>query len=494
MSGIGVKLNYIYEKNTIITRLIGAGYSVSITIAPLLVVIGTLALMMKVLGFSSVSYASRELFASTVMYIFIFALVSSAPFNAVLSKYLSDIIFEEKFEDILPCFYIGLLMNVSFSCILGIPFCLWEYFVGHVNLIYVFTGFCGYISLVFAFYTMLYLSICKDYFKATLFYIIGLMTTFITSIILVYVFSWEITYSMLLSLSIGFFIIASLGIAVINSYFRMNSHKYRRVFSYFRIYWKLVLANLAYIVGLFIHNFVFWTTDLKMVVAHSFVSAEAYDMASCLAMFTNISASVIFVSRVEMNFHFRYKIYSEAIIGGRLADIEKAKKRVFRQMASELMDLTRIQFIISICLYIAFIVILPQFGFSGMVMRIYPCLAAGYFILFLMYSSIIFLYYFNDLTGSLMTSLSFLVMTFAGSILATNLSEIWYGIGLFLGAFCGWVVSYFRLRWLEQNIDTHIFCKGELLKKGIGKKPNEMVFRRYKPKWRLFKKRRKEKS
>jgi len=306
MSGIGVKLNYIYEKNTIITRLIGAGYSVSITIAPLLVVIGTLALMMKVLGFSSVSYASRELFASTVMYIFIFALVSSAPFNAVLSKYLSDIIFEEKFEDILPCFYIGLLMNVSFSCILGIPFCLWEYFVGHVNLIYVFTGFCGYISLVFAFYTMLYLSICKDYFKATLFYIIGLMTTFITSIILVYVFSWEITYSMLLSLSIGFFIIASLGIAVINSYFRMNSHKYRRVFSYFRIYWKLVLANLAYIVGLFIHNFVFWTTDLKMVVAHSFVSAEAYDMASCLAMFTNISASVIFVSRVEMIFGIKY--------------------------------------------------------------------------------------------------------------------------------------------------------------------------------------------
>ena len=48
-------------------------------------------------------------------------------------------------------------------------------------------------------------------------------------------------------------------------------------------------------------------------------------MATCLAMFTNISASVIFISRVEMHFHGRYKAYSEAAPGGRGCDIEITK-------------------------------------------------------------------------------------------------------------------------------------------------------------------------
>ena len=213
-----------------------------------------------------------------------------------------------------------------------------------------------------------------------------------------------------------------------------------------------------------------------MVVVNSFVCAEPYDMASCLAMFTNISASVIFISRVEMHFHQRYKDYSEAVIGGRLADIEKAKKRMFIQLANELMNLTRIQFMISVALYLFFVILLPRYGFSGMVMQIYPSLAAGYFVLFLMYAAIIFLYYFDDLTGALITSASFLVTTFAGSLVAAKLPVIWYGIGLFAGALTGWCVAYFRLRWVEKNLDIHIFCRGVLIKRGIGEKPPEKVY------------------
>ena len=79
-----------------------------------------------------------------------------------------------------------------------------------------------------------------------------------------------------------------------------------------------------------------------MTVVKSFVCVTSYDMASCLAMFTNISASVIFISRVEMYFHERYKAYSEAVIGGRGIDIEVTKKRMFRLLGSELMSLARV--------------------------------------------------------------------------------------------------------------------------------------------------------
>ena len=482
MAGVGVKLNKIYSKNSVLANIYGFFYSTIITIQPMLVVIGTICLMQYFLGFSREGYAARELYAATVLYIFIFSLLVVSPFLAVLSKYMSDIIFEEKFEDILPCYYIGLILTMVLGFILGVPFCLWEHFVGGVDVAYVFAGFGGYAALIFIFYTMTYLLICKDYIKISLFFCIGMLVTFILSLILVFWFKWSVCYAMLVSMDVGFLLIAALELSLTKSYFRENSGEYKRVFQYMKKYWHLIVTNFLYILGLYIHNFVFWSTDMHMIVVKSFVMMQPYDMATCLAMFTNISASVIFIVRVEMHFRERYKLYSDMVIGGRGMDIENAKVRMFRQMGEELHSLTRIQFIVSVVIFFIAILVLPQIGFGGMVMRIYPCMAAGYFILFIMYNTIIFLYYFSDLPGGVMTTLSFCLGTFLGSILATHLSDAWYGLGVVIGSFAGWCVAYARLRWIERNLDVHIFCNGNILKRGQGEKPSSKVFDRYEEK------------
>ncbi len=478
MAGIGVKLNNIFQKNSIAASFVGFAYSTVVTIAPMFVVILNILLMGRVLGFHTVGYLNRELFSCTVLYMFIFSLLTVSPFNAVLSRYMSDVIYEERYQDILPCYYLGLAMNLTLSCLLGVPFCLWEHFVGGVGIFYVFTGFCGYISLVMAVYSMLYLSICKDYEKISLFFIIGMLWAFILSIILRSLFHWSITESMLFALTTGILLIAVLEFTFVKRYFGRNSNKYRKVLGYFKKYWQLIVTNFLYMAGMYVHNFVFWNTGMKMVVADTFVCNPPYDMASCLAMFTNISATIIFTVHIEMHFHEKYKAYSESVIGAKKADIENDKRQMFRQMGSSLMNLARIQFIITAVVYLLFIVLLPSFGFSGLVMSIYPCLAAGYFILFLMYSAILFLYYFNDMSGMVWTTVSFFAVTFVGSIFAVRLDEIWYGLGVVTGSFTGWTVAYMRLRWIEKNIDGHIFCSGNLMKRGKGEQPSGKVYDR----------------
>ena len=480
MAGIGVKLNKIFEKNTLTTDMLGFIYSSVVTIAPMMVVILNLVLMEYVLGFSKVGYAQRELFSCTVLYTFIFSLLTAAPFNSVLSRYMSDIIYEERYQDILPCYYLGMVLNIGLSCLVGIPFCIREHFVGGVSVAYVFVGFCGYISLVLVFYSMIYLSICKDYQRISKYFFAGMVLAFIVAVILRFLFHWGACQSMLLALTMGFFLTAVLENALIKRYFKENSNRYKPVLLYFKKYWQLVITNFLYILGLYVHNFVFWTTDARMTVVKSFVCNQPYDMASCLAMFTNISATVIFIARVEMHFHEKYKFYSEAVIGGRGADIETTKQRMFRQLANELMTLVRIQFIISVVIYLLCIIFLPQMGFGGMTMKIYPLLAAGYFVLFLMYAAIIFLYYFNDLTGAVRTAVLFCGVTFVGSMFSTHLTEIWYGTGLLAGTFAGWCSAYTRLRWVEKNMDVHIFCKGDLIPRGKGRMPSGKVFDRKK--------------
>lgn len=476
MAGIGVRLNQIFEKNTLVADLIGFGYSAVVTVAPMFLVVGNIALMGESLELAKVSYAPRELMSSTILYMFIFSLLTTAPFSSVQSKYMSDVIFEERYEDILPCFYIGLFMNVILSALPGIPFCIYEVLVGKVGVLYAFTGFCGYMACVLVFYSLKFLQICKDYKKITIFFFVGMAASYVISLLLVHMFSFPVTDAMLASVTAGFLLIACEEIAMIKRYFRKNSGRYRPVLTYMKKFWMLILTDIFYTVGLFAHNFVFWTTGIQMVVAHSFVCAPSYDMASCLAMFTNISSTVILISRLEMHFREKYKGYSEAVIGGRAVDIRNAQKRMFRQLAAELMNLVRIQFIISISIFLICVVMLPQYGFSGLVMQIYPCLAAGYFILFLMYAAIIFLYYYNDLKGALITSIVFVTVTLGLSIYAAGLSETWYGIGVVIGSLLAWCVAYYRLRWVERHLDEHIFCKGMLIEYGRGARLSSKVY------------------
>lgn len=163
-----------------------------------------------------------------------------------------------------------------------------------------------------------------------------------------------------------------------SSVFPDNSEEYRRVFVYFKRYWHLILINF-YIPWDCLFIILYFGNRYGNASGKTFVCNQPYDMATCLAMFTNLSASVIFISRVEMYFHERYKAYADAVFGGRGLDIQNTRKRMFRQLGSELMTLIRLQFIISVVIYLIFVIFLPRMGYAGLVMRIYPMVAKRIF-------------------------------------------------------------------------------------------------------------------
>lgn len=482
MAGIGIQLNKIFNKHTVTASIYGIGYSFIYTIAPMLVVIACLFGMYKVLGFDTVGYLDREIFSCSLLYIFIFSLLTSSSFNSVLSKFQTDKIYEQRYEDIRPCIYVGTITNLTLSSILAIPFYIYEVIVGGVAVYYVFTTYMGYLGLTLTFSTMVYNSILKQYKRISLYFICSMVLTFLLSLMFRFLLKFSITYSMLLALTIGFLLVASLELANVLRYFPGNSRKYRDVLHYYRVYWRLIASNFLYTMGLFIHNFVFWAQPWHLVVRDTYVCNQPYDMASCLAMFTNISASVLFISRVEMHFHDRYRDYMNFVIGGKLDSIEEAKKRMFRGLASQLFSLAHIQFIVSVVICLIAIVILPMVGFSGMIMEIYPQLAVGYFISYLMYSELLFLYYFDDLTGAVINGVIFAGVALGGSIIATQLSVIWYGVGFTAASFLAFTFSYFRLRWIEKNLDSHIFCRGTVLKQVYSNMPESDVYNVYKSK------------
>ena len=74
MAGIGIKLQKIYEKKTILAYLTGFGYSAVVTVAPMFVVIGTIMLMSQLLGYENVGYARRRtVFRNAALHLYLFA-------------------------------------------------------------------------------------------------------------------------------------------------------------------------------------------------------------------------------------------------------------------------------------------------------------------------------------------------------------------------------------------------------------------------------------
>ncbi len=480
MAGIGIQLTKIFDKHTVTSSLYGIGFSIMYTIAPMLIVVGCLLGMYEILGFDMVEYVDREIFSCSLLYIFIFSLLSSAPFNTVLSKYQTDKIYEQRYEDIKPCIFVGTIVNLSFSSMLAIPFYIYEVVVGKVEVYYVFTTYMVYLGLTLTFSTMIYNSILKQYKKISLYFLYSMLLAFFLSLFFHFILNYSVPYSMLLSLAIGFLLIGSLELANILRYFPGNSRRYKEVLQYFVKYWKLIASNFLYTLGLFAHNFVFWGQPSHMIVRDTYVCNQPYDMASCLAMITSISASVLFVSRVEMHFHERYKEYTDCVIGGKLDSIERAKKRMFRGLSSQIFSLVHMQFIVTIVIFLLAIVILPIVGFSGMIMEIYPQLAVGYFISYLMYAELLFLFYYDDLTGAVINGAIFAGVALIGSIFTSHLSAIWYGAGFTAASFLAFTYSYFRLSWIEKNLDYHIYCRGSVIRQVKEDIPDSQVYNVYK--------------
>lgn len=476
MAGIGFELRKIYRKKHIYSLLQGIGYSSVVTIGPTIITIGVIVIMYRLLGVLDVRYADRELLSSTMLYAFIFPLIVTTPFNAVMSRYIADKIFENKMADILPSYYTGLILSVLIQGMISIPFYIRLYLVSGLGAFFVFSSYCLAMVIVIIFYSMIYLTATKDYRIITSQFLIGMVLAATLGYLFVKILDFEIIPGALYALTIGFFYIAVGEFAYIKKYFTENSGNYKESLTYFLRFKKLYLSGLFYILGLYCHNFIFWNSDLSIIVAKSYISAPSYDMATYLGMLTNISAMVIFIVMVETGFHERYKTFSEAIIHSTLRDIEKAKNDMFRLLIQQMTYVAQVQAIITSIIFLLVIIFLPSMGFSGLIMNLYPAMAVGYFCIFIMYCNIIFLYYFSDMTGAFLTSFLFFIGVLTGSLISMHFSIRFYGMGTVLGGFIGWTFSFFRIKYLEKNLFIHIYHNGSIIDTKKADMPSQIVY------------------
>lgn len=465
MAGIGFELKKLFKKEGVFSTIFGGIHATAVTIGPTLIVIIALNLMYMLPPYIEMAYLEREVLSSTILYVFIFSLMLASPVNIILSKYMADKIYEEDYSAIFTSVETGGVLVAVGVAVLGIPFGYAMYTIGDLPLYYVFISYLFFAGLSFTFYYMTFITILKEYGKITASFLGSLVFGFLFVVVSVFLFDLYIVDAILLGLTISFILISILLLMFIKRSFRQHGSNFKELFSYIKKDIWLILANVFYTWGLYIHNFVFWfRSDYKITVAEVFISAPDYDMATYLAMLSNISILVIFVVNVETKFHTAYKAYCESVIGASGKDIRRAKQKMIETLRRETIYIIQIQIIVNIIVYIVALVVFPKMGIGDVTMSMYPVLSVGYMILYLVQCLMIYQFYLDDVRGAAVTGAVFMAGVFLGSLWAVQQPPSLSGMGVVIGASCGFTAAFFRIRYMLIHLDRHIYGRGKIVK------------------------------
>lgn len=458
MAGIGFELKKIYRKEGITRGALGALYSTVVTLGPMIFSICTILGLYFFLKISDVSYADRELLSSTILYAFIFSVIVTAPFNVVFSRYIADKFYTEEYRNILNSYYMGITVCAAISSLLFLPVGWSLRIRGEIDYPYILAAYVLWISLVMVFFSIIYLHATKDYKMITIFFLSGSLLAFLLA---VFLYQWrqqDVIHAIIYALAAGFLVTAIQIFAYIKRYFSSSETGYGECMHYMMSYKSLLLANMMYTLGLYAHNFVMWTMPSRTETAKTFYTNQAYDMATYLAMLTNIFIMVVFTVSVETKFHTAYKEYMEAVLGGTYKMLVKGRKKMFRTLSQQIGQIFSTQVAITSVIYLLIISFGTSLGIDSVTLAIYPALVVAYLGIFMMYGNLVYLYYFSDLKGAMITGGIYFLVTLGASLASSQYEAPFWGMGALVGMLAGWSYSFFRIRWIERNFDTYIFC------------------------------------
>ena len=476
MSETGFGRERLYRHESVLKLLRGMGRSLLNSLTPMIAIMGVLALMYSSKSYLQVLSADRELFTCTVMYIFIFSMILHSTLSTPISHYVGDMLFSCKTREIRPAYYLGLVVELGVSAIVGGAFYLLIHFDGGVDATYAALSYMMFMSYIMVLYNMIFLSASKDFTRLVIYFLVGMAMCYIFSRI--FFLMLPLDYAMLAGFASGFTLIAALQYALIRKRFPDNSHDYKAVLKSYKTTAMMTVSYLLYSVGLFAHNFVYWGSEaLQMQVSKYYFSAPTYDQACFVAVLTSVLSSISFAVRIEDQFMERFQSVSYTVLKGRLVDVDNAVSRMFRMKNYIVSNVLKAHFIIAAGGFFLITVILPSVGLYGLTTEMYPCVAAAYFVMYEMYYQLMLLSYFDDQAGMLAVCAAFLVLNVVVTYFVQLYLPIgWQGLGFFTGSLIGLIIANLRLKWIQRNFYDYTFCTGDIVTKRYEPMPDNCVY------------------
>ena len=455
MAGIGFKLRRIFEKDSYIDNVRGLLYSTALAGGPIFFSI--LCLILLAIFSTFLRQGEMSIFLVTIVYIFAFSLISTGVSQLLITRYLSDLIYVEKIERILPTFTTALGMTVIVQILIGLPFVLsWN-----IAFVYKVTAFVLFIIIGCVWQLMTFLSAVKNYKVVLYAFVIGLGLGFILALVLGRKFGLT---GFLHGYAIGQLVLFFILLSRIFIEFGSTSRPNFDMFRYFKVMPGLVIAGFCYNLGIWIDKIIFWFSPEGSQI-HSFLYAFTdYDGATFVAYLTVIPSYTYFFVKVETEFFSRIRFYFQAILNkASLKQIHETKENITATVKESLIGLIKIQGVVTlICLFFSN-ELATLFGLPPLGALILEKALVAVFLQMLLLTLMIFMMYFDIKSQLVVVAAVFAVSNIVLTFLSLNLGYFFYGYGYLFACLLAVIASYILLNRHVQDLEYRTFSGQPLI-------------------------------
>lgn len=448
MAGIGFQLRRFTQEGTLRGFLKGYYNAALVAAGPWVLTVISLI----VIGYLMRQNAARtDLFLETIIYIYAFSLITTAPFQLIVTRYLADQLDAQKLTAHIPSFLSVGIVSAAFHYVVGLLFfsqveVSWVYAMvsaslfAMVSLVWLLLAFVGAVRafhlVATSFTTGTVVSILSAYF-------LGMRLG-------------DVGY--ILGMLIGNAVIVVIGLtALAREFDSATSFNFEWV-SFFKKAPSLAIAGALYYAAIWSSIMIYWFFAGNPVQPHVLYAYEPLDLASFYAQMTILPAVIIFYVHNETGFYEDYRGFYNAVMAKKnLATIERQKEILQENLKDALVNLTLIQAVVTFTTVCFARPIQQALEMSDLERQLFVNMALGAFPQAILLFVMVIMFYFQLYPESAITAGVALIGCWVVGGWTLYAGENTYGLGLLGGTLLGLIVGFYLLFQKIQRLEYRTF-------------------------------------
>jgi uncharacterized membrane protein len=463
MAGIGFELRKaIHQESTKgkFSGYIGAAFSSS---GSMLVGIILFSLIQLGAKLEKVTQTVIDQFMCYVTNTMFFSMIVVAAFSLILSRYVSNKMYENQYEKVMPSF-IGATTIIS---ALGGTLFTGMMIISNVSLSDMFALLFLYLVLSCCWLLMSYITLIRKYKSVVVAYIIA----FIISILLLIVLCAITQLSLLQMIFVLALCFSIVDILLFRAIYRAFPAQDGSIFEFIKEYKTspaLGFLGVFMMLGMLGHFWITWFSSSDSVtILGLFKYGPHYDFPAIIAFFSTIPASIYFITIFETDFSEKYQKYFYFLgHGGSVEKVNSAREDMIDSIRSGIRKLTRIQ-IVSCLLFItvgAKLLAVMNIGMTESMLDTFRMFCIGYSLYYIANTLVLVHLYFVNEKRMQWSSALFALLTISSAYFSAKYFPNTYGVGFVLSCVLLVVVAAYKLIKHLENLEFNVFTNETTIK------------------------------
>lgn len=405
-----------------------------------------------------IAQSARDVFLAYITNAMFTSMLFSSILSHVVSRYVADMLFEERYETVMPSLVGVSLLTIGIG---GIAFGALV-IVSNLPMEHAMWLMLLFVALCLCWILMTYISLLRDYRQITMAFIAALIVAVLLLIVVIFLGGMQPKH-MLIVLTVAYATVDAFLFRAIYRGFPIDEGGAFVFLHWLRRNPSLAMVGLLTECGLLGHFWINWFfAENGMRLQGMFACNPTYDFPAIAAYFCTIPLMIYFVAMFEPVFYKRYHRYLKELSSGRTKEVDCARNAMIDSIRRGVRKFAAIQ-IISCVLFItigAKILSVLNIGMTEHMLDVFRLFCIGYSLYSIGNMLMLLQMYFVNERRSTLAAGVFGVVVCMATLVEVHISGQGVGISFCVGAFCLLAISVVQLAQCLDRLEYHILCEG----------------------------------